>query len=234
MIGNPYLDFSIEPFSATLRRFDLVSSSAPPGFNYGVFNNGMTDLASAGFDPTLNTPDGYYPLYNVTARAIPITVNINAKETSFSSGTYREKYEVVKVNNTQHYADITVQCDSDSYIVNFGWWRDTNAADTPYRYFFKTMPDITGLTRMVQMLNGMPGHESLGQVSSCSPLIASGTSKSVCSPCGLYNPPDGQTYTALAYWRMRYSYDSGATYSTGIYNYSYQPFNFTMDWIITE
>jgi hypothetical protein len=234
MIGNPYLDFSIEPFSARLPRIDLVSSSAPPGFsNYGAYGNNMTDTASAGLYPT---SDGIvaYPAYNVTARAVPVTFNINAKTTEFASGTYREKYEVVKVNDTQYYADIYAQCNSDHYLVNCTWWRAVGEKDIERYPFFINRVDQAGVTRMIQMMNGLPGQESSGQVSSCNPLVVSGTSGTVCFPCGLWNPPDLQTYTGLANWQLKYSFNSGATYSTGIHNYSYQLFNYTMDWIITE
>lgn len=234
MIGNPFLDFSIEPFSATLPRIDLVSSSAPPGFNYGSFGNNMTDLASAGLDPTVN--DSFnYPLYNVTARAVPMTVNINAKNPpEVVAGTYREKYEVIKVNNTQYYADIAVQCGSNDYTVNLNWWRAAGENDIPYYPYFIDRIERPGMTRMIQMLNGLPGQESSGKVSKCDPLLVSGTSGTVCFPCGSFVAPTGNTFTGLANWRLRYSNDSGATFSTGIYNYSYQLFNYTMDWIITE
>lgn len=232
MIDNPYLDFNIDPFSATLTRSDLILSSEN-FVNYGYYTTGAEDLVSAGLNPD---PNPYsYPVYKVASRLIPVPVDIYAKNVISTNGNLVQKFTVIKTNNSQFYADISLSCINENYRVYVRWFRDVKEDDIPYYPFFVEKPGAEGIKMVVEMLS--PPFYSNSKTVHCDPFVASGNSYSECNPCGFHFAQDGAStnggYIKMAYWNVMTSYDFGATFQPGQL-YAYTPFNWTMDWIITE
>lgn len=226
--NNPWLDFYISPFSGVLKRNDLVNSlhkeSFPNTKDFNYYLNNPTDTVDEGYPPNViigpYNPGGLF--YLVATRSIPVNILVNPKTSIYQNGTTKETTLPVKAYNG-YYAAVAIYCDGSTYGVVLSLYRDWTQNDPPVN-------QIPGLIPTKPMIVGeMIGTSS---VLSCSPLFAKGVAETSPFPKGFHWAQDDLT-AKFAYYLILYEPQNGTPYYS--YNtFAYTPFNWKMDWYITE
>jgi hypothetical protein len=216
--SNPWLDFNISNFTATLKREDLVDSNFKQNYpgqkNYYTFENNPTDLIDEGFQqPSL--PGLPFVQYLITSRLITIPVSVSPKTATFDLPPDRVDKPSYYYPGP-YYADMVFTCSGSRYYCQARLLRVLSPNDPPAN-------NVAGLTPTIGMIVGfMSGYLN---IFSCDPLFGYGTFESVIPiPRGFHFAQD-LGISKFAYY----------TTSTDGYNlYAYTPFNYKMDWYITE
>ena len=231
MVYSKDWSFFISPFSATLKRRDLIDSyykQTLPGIkNYNEFANNPTDTADEGYPSNIiigqNNPSGV--IYHLSSRILKIDILINPKSSVTQTGNSTEIVNPFYCYNVKYYAEIAVICNqTSSYSVVVNLFREWIASDP-------VVDSIEGLIPSQVMING--GMIGSSDVYSCDPLFAKGTAT------GSQNFPYGFHYAQdsgkgkFAYYKITYINQFGVS-SVSSDIYAYTPFNFNMDWYITE
>lgn len=225
--NNPYLDFYIYPFSAKLKRSDLVNSlykaNNPNVKNYGQFENASLDLLDAGFAPSQN-PYGMM----VNSRKVKIPIFLNPKVFSYVLNNTTTTVFPYYYYDVSYYAEINLVCFNNYYAIGATIFRELSVYDEP-------VEPIEGLTPVIGMIVGQLNTaygSGKNMVLSCNPFYGISSVGTSAFPIGFHWAQDSGT-AKFAYYKYLFM-DNFGNQSISYNTYAFTPFNYLMDVHLTS
>lgn len=229
--NNPYLDFYINDFSATLKRRDLIDSlfklNFPGTKDFNQFANNSLDTVDEGYPENIPignmNPSGV--LYHLPNRIIDVEIFLNPKTSTVQNGFLQQIIEPLYYYQVKYYAEVIVYCNAiGGYSFTFSLFREWIGTDPVIQTIQGLIPS------QIMIVGGMLGSST---VYSCNPLFAKGIAVGPPpSPYGFHSAQDSGK-GKFAYYKIK-NIDQFGNISYDSSTYAYTPFNFNMDWYITE